>query len=123
MPEAGPFGDTFFEASEPAIVAGSLVNSPFWGWVESVVTLATQRLRLRPPLFPLVFAADRDFLDGRTGIATTSRWFDFQMHIFPKVFARAAAKMSEFLQARFTHQIGSSHNINARYTMLKCNFP
>jgi hypothetical protein len=84
MPEAGPFGDTFFEASEPAIVAGSWVNSPFWGWVESVVTLATQRLRLRPPLFPLVFAADRDFLDGRTGVATTSPLVRFSDAYFPQ---------------------------------------
>jgi hypothetical protein len=44
IPEAGPFAETFLEASERAIVAESWVNSPFSGWVESVVTLATQRL-------------------------------------------------------------------------------
>ncbi len=44
IPEAGPLGETFFEASVRAIVAALLVNSPAGGCVESVVTLATQRL-------------------------------------------------------------------------------
>lgn len=48
MPDPGPFGETFFEASERAIVAASLVKSPFGGCVESVVTVATQRIA--PPL-------------------------------------------------------------------------
>lgn len=43
MPEPGPFGETRFEASDRAIAAALLVNRPLGGWVESVVTLATQR--------------------------------------------------------------------------------
>jgi hypothetical protein len=38
IPEPGPFGDTFFEASVRAIVSGSLVKSPSGGNVESVFT-------------------------------------------------------------------------------------
>jgi len=37
-------GETFFEANVRAIVAASLVNSPFGGCVESVFTVATHRL-------------------------------------------------------------------------------
>jgi len=44
IPEPGPFGETFFEARVRAIVAASFVNRFFGGWVESVVTRATQRL-------------------------------------------------------------------------------
>jgi len=43
IPEEGPFGDTFFDASSRAIVAALFVNSPFSGCVESVFTFATQR--------------------------------------------------------------------------------
>ena len=43
IPEPGPFGETFFEARTRAIVLALLVNSPGGGWVESVVTFATQR--------------------------------------------------------------------------------
>lgn len=43
MPEPGPFGETFFEASHRAIVAASLVNKPSGGKVEVLLTLATQR--------------------------------------------------------------------------------
>jgi hypothetical protein len=43
IPEAGPFGETFFEAKVRAIVLASLVNNPAGGWVESVLTLATHR--------------------------------------------------------------------------------
>ena len=46
MPEAGPFGDTRFDASALAIVLASLVNSPLGGCVESVVTFFTQRREL-----------------------------------------------------------------------------
>lgn len=45
MPDPGPFGDTFFEASACAMVAASLVNNPLAGCVESVLTFATQRRR------------------------------------------------------------------------------
>ena len=40
IPEAGPLGETSFEASVRAIVAASFVNNPGGGCVESVVTLA-----------------------------------------------------------------------------------
>jgi len=43
MPDAGPFGDVFFEARFFAIVAASLVNNPSGGNVASVCTLADQR--------------------------------------------------------------------------------
>lgn len=39
IPEPGPFGDTFFDASVRAIVSGSFVNSPRGGKVETVLTL------------------------------------------------------------------------------------
>lgn len=38
IPEAGPFGETLFEANDRAIVSGALVNNPGGGCVESVVT-------------------------------------------------------------------------------------
>lgn len=38
IPEAGPFGETLFDASDRAMVAGSLVNNPSEGCVESVLT-------------------------------------------------------------------------------------
>ena len=41
MPDAGPFGDTFFDASVRAIVAASFVKRPAGGFVESVVTVRT----------------------------------------------------------------------------------
>jgi hypothetical protein len=44
MPDPMPFGETFLDARERTIVAALLVNSPAGGWVESVETLATQRL-------------------------------------------------------------------------------
>jgi len=47
MPEPGPLGETFFEAKLRAMVAASLVNRPSGGWVESVVTPATQRFLVR----------------------------------------------------------------------------
>jgi hypothetical protein len=43
MPEPGPFGETFFEASDRAMVAASLVKSPSGGKVEAVLSRATQR--------------------------------------------------------------------------------
>jgi hypothetical protein len=42
MPEAGPLGETFFEASVRAMVAASWVKRPAGGCVESVLTPATQ---------------------------------------------------------------------------------
>lgn len=43
IPEEGPFGETFFEASERAIAVALLVNRSFGGCVESVLTFFTQR--------------------------------------------------------------------------------
>jgi hypothetical protein len=43
IPDAGPFGETRFDASSRAIVSGDFVNRPFCGWVESVLTAFTQR--------------------------------------------------------------------------------
>jgi hypothetical protein len=41
MPDPGPRGETFFDASCRAIVAASFVNSPSGGYVETVFTLLT----------------------------------------------------------------------------------
>ena len=62
MPEDGPLGDTFFEASDWAMVEARLVKRPFGGWVESVVTVLTQRF-----LFPgdLFLDGMRPLLSGR----------------------------------------------------------
>ena len=43
IPEPGPLGETFFEASSRAMVSGDRVKSPFAGWVESVFTFPTHR--------------------------------------------------------------------------------
>jgi len=40
MPEAGPLGETFFEASAFAMVEAFSLKRPWSGWVESVVTFA-----------------------------------------------------------------------------------
>ncbi len=47
MPDAGPFGDTRFEASTRAIVAASFVKSPAGGLVDVVFTEALHRRFLR----------------------------------------------------------------------------
>ena len=41
MPEAGPLGETFFEAKARAIAGAFFVKSPAGGCVESVLTLDT----------------------------------------------------------------------------------
>jgi len=43
MPEAGPFGDTFFDASVRAMRGALFRNKPSGGCVDSVLTRATQR--------------------------------------------------------------------------------
>jgi|SRR5215218_8244542 hypothetical protein len=53
IPEPNPLGLTFFEAICRAIVSASLVNIPFLGKVDSVVTFLTHRFLLL-----------RGFLDG-----------------------------------------------------------
>jgi hypothetical protein len=40
IPDAGPFGETRFDASPRAIAVALWLNSPFCGCVESVVTAA-----------------------------------------------------------------------------------
>ena len=44
MPEVGPFGDTFLDASVLAIVDALLLKSPGGGLVQSVFTFATHLL-------------------------------------------------------------------------------
>src|ERR1700730_398023 len=53
MPEPGPFGETFFEASVLAMVAALLVNSPGGGNVETVLTPATHLFFLPGMLPPI----------------------------------------------------------------------
>ena len=60
MPDAGPFGDTFFEASARAISGALFVKSPFAGCVESEVTVFTQR-RLLPLAWLLAAVPERFF--------------------------------------------------------------
>ena len=48
IPEPTPLGLTFFEAICRAIVSASLVNMPFLGNVDSVVTFLTHRFLLLP---------------------------------------------------------------------------
>jgi hypothetical protein len=50
IPESGPLGETFFEASVLAIVGALFVKSPGGGCVESVFTFA-HLLRLLDTLF------------------------------------------------------------------------
>jgi hypothetical protein len=47
MPDAGPFGETFFEARLRAIVAALFVNNPSGGYVDVVLTPA-DHLRFVP---------------------------------------------------------------------------
>ena len=46
MPDCGPFGETFFDASVLAITDAFFLKSPGGGWVESVLTFATHFLPL-----------------------------------------------------------------------------
>lgn len=54
IPEAGPRGDTLREASSRAIVGALSVNNPARGYVDSVLTFATQRR-----VFFFAFLAER----------------------------------------------------------------
>ena len=63
MPDAGPLGETFFEASDRAITGALLVNRSFGGWVESDVTVRTHRF------FGAVFLFAADFFFV-VGVAT-----------------------------------------------------
>jgi len=53
-PELGPFGETFLDDSVRAIVAALFVNNPCGGWVESVLTFATQRFDFAVGMEPSV---------------------------------------------------------------------
>jgi hypothetical protein len=55
MPEPGPFGETFFEASVRAMLAASLLNKPAGGWVESVLTPALHFRVVATKLSSLLF--------------------------------------------------------------------
>jgi len=59
MPDDGPLGETFFEASARAMIGALLVKRSLGGWVESVVTVRTQRL---PEDFPAADLLAGDFL-------------------------------------------------------------
>ena len=69
MPEPGPFGETFFDASDRAMVAASLVKSPSGGKVDTVFTPATHRLLdrdLEPRAdFPRAFLVISPLLNAR----------------------------------------------------------
>jgi hypothetical protein len=58
MPEAGPLGETFFEARLRAITGALFVKRSLGGWVESVVTLRTQRFPGAGFAEGVLFAAD-----------------------------------------------------------------
>ncbi|MGA8538559.1 MAG: hypothetical protein WB566_03625, partial [Terriglobales bacterium] len=53
IPDSGPLGETFPDASVRAIVTALFVNSPGGGCVESVVTVATQRFLFRFIVVPM----------------------------------------------------------------------
>ena len=62
IPDAGPFGETRFDASVRAIVAASFVKRPAGGCVASVFTDATHRLFVfagmsRPTSWPVASRA------------------------------------------------------------------
>ena len=50
MPDAGPLGETFFDASVRAIVAASFLKSPSGGWVASEVAVTSADQRRVVPL-------------------------------------------------------------------------
>jgi hypothetical protein len=52
IPDPGPFGDTFFDASARAIAGALFLNNPAGGYVDAVFTLPDHRL----PLFALGLA-------------------------------------------------------------------
>ena len=56
MPDAGPFGETRFEAKDVAMAEALRLNNPSGGWVESVFTLATHRFELAFLLLLAFFA-------------------------------------------------------------------
>jgi hypothetical protein len=68
IPDAGPFGDTRFDASDRAMVAASFVNRPSGGWVESVLTFATHRRRV-PEAFIFLFGGTAN--SSMTGRSST----------------------------------------------------
>ncbi len=58
IPDDGPFGETFFDASARAISGALFVKRPFCGCVESVDTCFTQR-RDEPAAWLFVLEVDR----------------------------------------------------------------
>jgi hypothetical protein len=67
MPEAGPLGETFADASDRAITGALFVKSSFGGCVESVVTVRTQRFFDPADFAEEDFGAATRFATGRAG--------------------------------------------------------
>ena len=63
IPEPGPFGETFLDASDLAIVSASLVKSPGGGKVETVFTCLDHRFVFRVEFLFGAFVA-RDMIDS-----------------------------------------------------------
>jgi hypothetical protein len=75
MPDAGPLGETFFDARVRAIVAASFLNSPSGGCVASEVAVTSADQRRFVPLlcdfFEAAFAVF-DFVGMNSWMASTS---------------------------------------------------
>ena len=71
IPDAGPLGETFFEARLRAITGALFVNNLFGGCVESVVTWRTQRF-FGEDLFP---AEEEFFFTGEDFFSTPEESF------------------------------------------------
>jgi hypothetical protein len=72
MPEPGRLGETFFDASDRAMVSASFVKRPLGGNVETVFTDATQRLLERD--LDRDFACEVDLRELRPAMRTSQAW-------------------------------------------------
>src|ERR1700721_2147090 len=70
MPEPGPFGETFFEASWRAIVSGAFVNRPSEGYVDSVLTFDTHLRLALDAFFPVPLFGDLVSFSGDLAMST-----------------------------------------------------
>src|SRR5260221_2714537 len=70
MPDPGPFGETFLEASTRAIVGALLLNSPAGGCVESVLTFDIHRV-----FFPVDICTPFPEFRGKSSCQTFSSHF------------------------------------------------
>jgi len=91
MPDAGPLGETFFDASARAISGALFVKRPCWGCVESVLTVRTQR---PPEDFPAADLLVEDFL---------AALFELDLRL-----VREAARFFEVLEERAGMGISAS---------------